>query len=74
MRSTEDGPDLARRFCLILVIARLGSSVMDVIPKLRITDEFLDLILEHYAFLYGVADILVIPAVLILISFGAISL
>ena len=36
-------------------------------------DEFLDLILEHDTLLCGVADILVIPTILVLISFGVVS-
>ena len=73
MRPAEDGPDFAKGFYLILVIVWLGSSVMDVVPKVPITDEFLDLILEYDALLSGVADILVVPTILILISSGAVS-
>ena len=67
MQSAEDGLNFARRFYSILVVALLGSFVTDVILEVPIMDEFLDLILEHDAFLCGVADRL------ILISFGAIS-
>ena len=73
VRSAKDGPNFARRFYRVLVIALLSSSVMDVVPEVPITDEFLDLILEHNALLCGVADILVTPTILILISFGVAS-
>ena len=72
--STEDGPNFARRFCLVLVIMRLVFFVMDVLLEVPITDEFFDLILEHATLLCGVADILVTPTIFILIIFGAVSL
>ena len=65
--SVEDGPNFLRRFTLILVIL-----VMDIVPEVTITDEFLNLLFEHDALLCGVVDILVISIVLILISFGVV--
>ena len=56
----EDGPNFARTSCLALVSAQLGASVTDIILEVPITDEFLDLILEHDTLLCGMADILVI--------------
>ena len=53
--SFEDGPNFARRFCLALVNAWLGASVTDVISDVPVTDEFLDLILEHDTLLCGMA-------------------
>ena len=63
MRSSKDGPDFER----------LGSPVTNVVLKVPIMDEFFALILKHDALLCGMADILEIPIVLVLISFGAIS-
>ena len=73
VRSAEDGPDLARRFHFVLVIARLGPSITDVVSEVPVMDEFLDLILKHDALLCGMSDILVISIILILVSFGAFS-
>ena len=73
VRSTKDGPDLSRRFCLTLVIARLGPSVTNVVPGVTVTDELLDLVFEHDALLCGMADIFVISAVLVLVSSRVVS-
>ena len=62
-----------RRSYLALVSAQLGTSNTDVISEVPITNEYLDLILEHDVLLCGVIDILVIPEVLVLISFGVVS-
>ena len=72
VQSAEDSPDLTRWSYLALVVARLSASVTDVISKITFTDEFSDLILEHNALFSGVADIFVILAIRILISFGAV--
>ena len=74
MQSAKDGPDWAWKFCLVLVTTWLGSFVTDVVLEVPITDEFLNLILKHDTLLCSVAEILVIPVVLVLISFGAVSL
>ena len=63
MWSTKDYPDLVRRLCLLLVIMRLSSSVTDIVLVVPITDEFLDLILKYDVLPSGVADVLVIPAI-----------
>ena len=73
VRSTKDGLDFTRQSRLVLVVARLGTFVVDVVSKIPFTDEFFDLILEHNAFFGGVADIFVKSTILILISFGAVS-
>ena len=69
VRSAEDSPNLGRRSRIILVIERLGASVVDVISEVPFTDEFFDLILEHNALFGGLADIFVIPIILALIPF-----
>ena len=69
VQPVENSPDLARRSRLALVIARLGTSITDVILKVPFTNEFLDLIFEHNALLGGVAEIFVMPAILVLIPF-----
>ena len=71
--STEDSPDLARRSRLALVIMRLGAFVADVISKVPLLNEFLNIIPEHKAHLDGVASIFVISEILVLIPFLAIS-
>ena len=63
----EDSSDLVRRSCLTLVVTQLGTSVVDIISEVSLSDEFLDLILEHDALLHGVVDFLMISAVFILI-------
>ena len=73
VRSAKYGLEFVKRFCLVLVTVQLGPPVTDVVLEVPITNEFLDLILEHDTLLCGVADILVILAVLVLISFGAVS-
>ena len=73
VRSAEGSPDLVRGSRLTLVIVQLGAFVADVISEVPFTDEFFDLILEHNAFLSGVADIFVIPVILVLIPFWAVS-
>ena len=73
VRSAKDGFDLTRRFSHILVIAWPGSSITNIIPEVPGRDELLDLVFEHDVLLCGVADILVISAVLVLVSFGVVS-
>ena len=51
----------------------IGASVTDAISEVPVTDEFLDLILEHDILLYGIADTLMISVILILIPFGVVS-
>ena len=72
VRSTENGPDFTRWSHLVLVVARLGASIVDVVLEIPFTDEFFDLILEHNALFSGMAEIFVISAILILISFGVV--
>ena len=54
---TKDGSDFARRFCLVLVITRLGSPIVDVVLEVSIADELLNLIFKHDALICSVADI-----------------
>ena len=72
--SDEDSSDLARRFCLVLVLAGLGAPVADVVLEVPLSDEFFNLILECDAFFCGVANISVILTVLVLVSFQTVSL
>ena len=74
VRFAEDSSDLARRSCFLLVLEGLGAPVADVIMEVPFSDEFFYLILECDAFFCGVANISVIPVVLVLVSFGAVSL
>ena len=71
--STEDSFDLARRSCLLLVLAGLGAPVADVVMEVPFLDAFFDLILERDAYFSGVVNVSVILAVLVLVSFGAVS-
>ena len=72
MRSTEDSPDFTMWSHLALVIKRLGASIADVVSEIPFTNKFFDLILEHNALFGGVANIFVISAILVLVSFGAV--
>ena len=69
MWSAEDRSDHAGRFCLLSVLAGLGAPITDIALKVPLSNEFFDLILECDAFFCGVANILVVPAVLVLVSF-----
>ena len=53
----------------MLVLARLGAPVANVVLEVPFSDEFFDLILECDAFFCGVANISVILAALVLIFF-----
>ena len=57
----------------MLVLEGLGALIADVVLEVPFSDEFFDLILERDAFFGGVANISVISAVLVLVSFGAVS-
>ena len=62
-----------------MVLPRSGryaacASVLDVVSEIPFTDEYFDLIFEHNALFSGVADIFVISVILVLVSFGAVSL
>ena len=69
MWPAKDSPDLARRPGLILVILWPGASVADIVPEVSFLDEFFSLILERDALFRGMADISMISAVFVLISF-----
>ena len=71
--SIEDGFDFVGRSCLVLVLARLGAPVADVVLEVPISNE-LNLILQGDAFFFGVADISVVSVVLALVPFRAVSL
>ena len=64
----KDNPDFIGRSCFTLIIAQLGVSIVDVILEISLSDEFFDLILKHNSLLCGVANIFVIPAILVMIS------
>ena len=53
----------------MLVVAKLGTSVADIILEVSFSNELLNLIIEHDALLCGVADILVLSAIFVLILF-----
>ena len=53
----------------MLVLAGLGAPVADVVLEVPLSDEFLDLIIECNTFFCGVANISVISAVVVLVSF-----
>ena len=55
------------------VLAGLGASIADIALEVPFSDEFFDLILECDAFFGVVANILMVPAILVLISFLAVS-
>ena len=57
----------------MLVLAWLGAPVVDVVSEVPLSKEFFDLILECDAFFNGVANILMISAILILVSLRAVS-
>ena len=57
----------------MLVLARLGAPVADVVLEVPLSDEFFNLILECDAFFCGVANVSMIVAVLVLVSFRAVS-
>ena len=57
----------------MLVLEELGAPVADVVLEVPFLDQFFNLIFECDAFFYGVANISVIPAVLFLVSFRAVS-
>ena len=67
VQSVEDGFDFARRSCLALVFARLGTLIADIVLEVSLSDELLNLVLEGDAFFRGVADISVVSVVLILV-------
>ena len=69
----EDTFDFARRSCLVLVLAGLGAPIADIVLKVSLSDELLDLLLKGDVFFRGVADISVVSAVFALVSFRAIS-
>ena len=73
VQPAEDGLDFAKGSYLALVSARLSTFVMDITPEVPVTYDFRDLILDHDTLLSSMADILVISAILILISFGVVS-
>ena len=73
VRFAKDSFDLARRFCLGLVLKGLGAPFADVVLEVPFSDEFFNLILECDAFFCGVANISVIPAVLVMVSLGVVS-
>ena len=73
VRSAEDSSDLVRRPCLVLVLTGLGSPVADVVLEVPLSNEFFNLILDCDAFFCGVANILVISALHVLVSFRAVS-
>ena len=68
MWPAEDGLYYTRRFCLTSVLVGLGTLVVDVASEVSLADEFFDFILECNAFFSGVANVLVIPAVITLVS------
>ena len=56
------------------VLTRLGAPVADIALEVPLSDEFFDLIIECDAFFGVVSNILMVPIVLVLVSFLAVSL
>ena len=73
VRSAEDGSDFAGRFCLALVLVGLDPPVADVIMKVSLSDELLNLVFEGDAFFRGVADVSMKSVVFILVPLRAVS-
>ena len=71
--SAKDGSDFARRSYLALVLTGLGGPVADVVLKVSLSDELLNLVFEGDAFFRGMADIPMVSAVLILVPLLAVS-
>ena len=69
MWSAEDSSDHAGRFCLLLFLTGLGTPVGDIALEVPLSDEFFDLILECIAFFSVIANILMVPTVLVRVSF-----
>ena len=69
MWSTEDSSDHVRRFCLLSVLMGLSAPVADIALEVPLSDEFFDLILKCDAFFGVVANILMVLAVFVLVSF-----
>ena len=55
------------------VLTGLGAPVADIALEVPLSDEFFDLILECDAFFGVVANILMVPAILVLASFLVVS-
>ena len=69
MWSAEDSSNHTRRLCLLSVLTGLGAPVADVVLEVLLSDEFFDIVLECDAFFSGVANILMVLAILVLIFF-----
>ena len=68
MQSAEDSSDHTGRFYLLSILTGLGDPVADVVLEVPLSDEFFNLILECDKFFGGVANILMVLAVLVLVS------
>ena len=73
MWPVEDSSDYTGKFSLSSVLMGLGAPVADVVSKVPLADEFFDFIFECDAFLGGVANVLVISAILTWVSLRAVS-
>ena len=73
MWPAEESPYHTGRFCLTSVLVGLGAPVANVVSEVPLADKFFDFILEYNGFFSGVANVLVIPAVLTLVSLQAVS-
>ena len=73
MWPAKDSFHYTGRLCLTSVLVRLGAPFTDVASEVPLADEFFNFILECNAFFSGVANVLVIPTVLTLVSLRAVS-
>ena len=71
---TEYGLNLMRRFCLRSFVMWSGPPSINVVLKVPSTDELFDFVLQHNTLLRSVTNVLMVSAILILISFEAISM
>ena len=74
MGLAEYGPNLMRRFYLWHIVLWFRPSSTNIILKVPTADELFNFIFQHDTLLYSVTNILVVSAVLILVSFLAVSM
>ena len=73
MGPPKDGPDFVWRVCLRCFVLWSGPLAINVILKVPATDDFFNFILKRDTLIRGVTDILVVPTILVLVPFGAVS-
>ena len=73
VESTGYGLDFVRRLHFGCLILRSWSLCVDVILKISAANELFNFIFQLDTFLRSVTNILMVPTILILIPFGAVS-